>query len=132
MGEFRKDLDTLLVCAGILVLCAVLRPHGGTVQAGRWDLPPVCAFRAMTGYDCPGCGLTRGFVLLARGSWWDAGRMNPVAPALFLLALVQLPYRAWVLWRRIPTARRPRVFAWVGPIHIAALFLCWLVRLGGE
>lgn len=129
VDEFRRDRDTLVVCAGILVLSAVIRLHHGTVQAGEWELPPICGFRALTGQDCPGCGLTRGFVLLVRGRWGDAGRMNPMAPALFLLTLLQFPYRVWVLWKRIPTDKRPRAFGWVGPIHIAALVLCWLARL---
>ncbi|MDG2125634.1 MAG: DUF2752 domain-containing protein [Verrucomicrobiales bacterium] len=50
------------VAAAMLVVCGVL---GGLQQAGIriW----LCPFRAVTGLDCPGCGLTRGACELMRG-----------------------------------------------------------------
>ncbi len=41
-----------------------------------------CAFRAVTGTSCPGCGMTRAFLLLSQLRIDDALAMNPAAPFL--------------------------------------------------
>lgn len=60
------------------LLGAVLFNHTGT--------PPflVCPFRATTGVPCPGCGLTRSFMAIARGHFEEALRMHLFGPVLFL------------------------------------------------
>lgn len=57
---------------------AALFNHSGT--------PPflICPFRAITGIPCPGCGLTRSFMAIARGDFENALRMHLFGPVLFL------------------------------------------------
>ncbi len=57
------------------------------------QIPQVCAFRLITRIPCPGCGLTRSFVAMAHGEILAAWEFNPMGPVLFLLCVLQLPYR---------------------------------------
>ncbi|MGI9034640.1 MAG: DUF2752 domain-containing protein [Pyrinomonadaceae bacterium] len=41
---------------------------------------PPCPFHAMTGWNCPGCGLTRGFHALFRGDVLSALHYNAMLP----------------------------------------------------
>lgn len=56
-------------------------------------LPETCPSRVILGVSCPGCGLTRSFVAMARGDFDAAIRFNPMGPALFVLCWLQIPYR---------------------------------------
>ncbi|EKD50443.1 MAG: hypothetical protein ACD_62C00542G0003 [uncultured bacterium] len=63
----------------------------GTLTLGWFvtpsDLPQetLCTFRRLFHFDCPGCGLTRAFLLLARGHLIDAITYNAAAPILYIL-----------------------------------------------
>ena len=41
-----------------------------------------CVFRTLTGFACPGCGMTRAFLLLSQLRIDDALATNPAAPFL--------------------------------------------------
>lgn len=47
-----------------------------------------CATKQILGFDCPGCGLQRAFVLLVQGEFLEAFYMYPAIFALIPLALV--------------------------------------------
>jgi hypothetical protein len=48
---------------------------------------PVCPFHALTGLNCPGCGLTRGFHALFQGDVLTALHFNALLPVYLLLFL---------------------------------------------
>ena len=88
----------------------------------------LCFFRRLTEVPCPGCGMTRAFVHLARGEWLAALADHPLAP-LVVLELAA----GWALWGLALAGRyRPRPERWLGPwllAHAAALGALWLGRL---
>lgn len=65
-------------------------------------LLPGCPFKALTGYACATCGLTRCLLSLGHGEWRAAFHWHPVAAAgMFLLPLLA----GWDLlrvWRNRP------------------------------
>ena len=68
----------LLAPAAVLAATALL-PAG-------WESPlPLCAVKALTGLDCPGCGMTRAFLLIGHGRIADATAMHPVSIAAYLI-----------------------------------------------
>lgn len=69
------------VLAGCVAL-AVVDPAQG---------PPICPFRALTGWDCPGCGGTRAAHQLLTGNLAAAVDLN-------VLAVLALPFVVWALW----------------------------------
>jgi hypothetical protein len=48
---------------------------------------PACPFHALTGLNCPGCGLTRGFHALFQGDVMTALHFNALLPVYLLLFL---------------------------------------------
>jgi hypothetical protein len=58
---------------------------GWLVDPGRSDLFPVCPLFALTGYACPGCGLTRGFHALFHGDIIPAIDFNALIPVWALI-----------------------------------------------
>lgn len=52
-------------------------------EPGKTGLFPICMFRFVTGYQCPGCGSTRALHQILHGHLVAAFMLNP----LFLIAL---------------------------------------------
>jgi hypothetical protein len=59
-------------------------PRDDIALAGR-RLPPMCAFRIVTGHRCPGCGTTRAFLYMFRLEPLNAVRANVFSPVTFAL-----------------------------------------------
>ena len=96
-------------------------------------LPQTCLSRSIFGISCPGCCLTRSFVAMGHGDLHGAFLANPVGPVIYLLCLLQAPYRlveyfglgpsnAW--WTAIKG--RMDLVLWA---LLAALFVQWVVRM---
>jgi hypothetical protein len=78
--------------AGAAYVAAVDPSEGGVY--------PICPFRAITGWWCPGCGLTRATHHLLHGDLADALRFNLlVVPVLALIGAV------WAGWYLRSTGR---------------------------
>ena len=96
-------------------------------EPGKTGLFPVCVFRFVTGYTCPGCGSTRAMHQLLHGHVVAAFMLNP----LFLLAI---PFLLYALLRYSVIVMRggvPRPNA-LPPSYIYALFFIvlsfWIFR----
>jgi hypothetical protein len=76
--------------------------------------PGLCVFHVFTGWECPGCGMTRAFLALGRGAIAEAIRLNALAPALF---------GGGLLWLARPGVRPI-------PARIGALLLLAVVGYG--
>lgn len=130
----RRYHRNILAAAAVVLLVAVLL-HGdgiGPLRLPWFDvpLPVTCSFRSATGLDCPGCGLSRSFVALARGRPGDAWRLNPAGLLFFAFLLAQFPYRLWQLRRLArgrPEARLPLLglLPW---LLLGVLLVQWLLR----
>jgi hypothetical protein len=106
-----------LLLGGCVALALVDPTHG----------PPLCPFKAVTGYDCPGCGGTRAMHQLLTGHLATALDLN-------LLAVLAAPFVLWALFvslaaalggGRIASLDVPR--RWAGALAVlVALF--WVVR----
>lgn len=58
------------------------------VDPNRPNLVPACAFRALTGVDCPGCGGTRAVHALLHGDVGNALNHNALATVAILMGIV--------------------------------------------
>jgi len=86
----QRGRRTGLWIAGGLALtgCLVV----GIVDPNETQLLPACAFKAATGLDCPGCGMTRGLHALLRGDPVRALSHNVLLVTLLALSAI---YVAW-------------------------------------
>ena len=94
-------------------------------------LPGTCWFHNLTGYPCPGCGLTRCFICLADGRLARAWSFNPAGLVVFVLVVAQVPYRVIQVWRirHDRTPWYPRTTSSVLAYALAgALLLQWICR----
>jgi hypothetical protein len=121
------------VLAVLLVTARWLRPdprgYGTHTQLG---LMP-CAFRGMTGYPCPSCGMTTAFAWVMRGHLVEAWRANPAGTLLApVFGLIVIPWLAVCAWSGRPRwgARSidgPVIFLVVATVAVS--LLAWSVRL---
>jgi len=100
----RSMVERLLAAAGVIAMA------GGSATVWAFDptqthLFPVCPLLALTGFACPGCGLTRGFHALFHGDIVTALDFNgliPIWTVIFGYLFVSL----------VLTATRGRVLPW--------------------
>jgi hypothetical protein len=137
LAKWRHRHHWEMLVVSIVVIAAAFALSVGkdeTVGFGRSPalrLPPLCASRALFGVDCPGCGLTRCFVLLAHGRWAESFAMNRAGGVVAMALLVQIPYRIIAIRRHesLPLGVwLPRIVGWT---VIAALVGNWMARLAG-
>ena len=96
-------------------------------EPGKTGLFPVCLFRFLTGYQCPGCGSTRAMHQLLHGHVLAAFELNPfflVAIPFLMYALIR--YSVIVMRGGVPAHNR------LPPQYIYALFFIvlsfWIFR----
>lgn len=63
-----------------------------------------CPFHTITGIECPGCGMTRACIALARGDIGNAFQYNPFSLGLVLFAggFALFPSDIRRCWQRLP------------------------------
>lgn len=94
-----------------------------------WPVPQTCFSRQIFGVDCPGCGLTRSYVYLIHGHLAAAWAMHRVGWLMFIMTVLQIPYR-WLAIRHQHRELIPmRVSKIIGGTLIALLILNWLLGI---
>jgi len=122
----RRHLLVSVLVVGIALLLPL--PKEGQLTFFGQPLPPLCALKALTGVNCPGCGLTRSFVSMAHLSPSLAWSYNRAGCLFFLILAAQVPLRAWALFQSPPPAPSSKGERWVYLI-IALVLLNWFVDL---
>lgn len=118
------------IAAAVVVTARVLSPdpiHGSSAQLG---LPP-CGFQQLTGYPCPGCGLTTAFSYMAHFDPGGAWHVNAFGILLFAVTAGFVPFaitalvRGWSLHGALD-----RIHGEQTVIALSLLALAyWLVRV---
>jgi len=80
---FKPALAPLLQHRSLLILLAGLAAIQIGLTAAGWQSWQ-CPIYAVSGMPCPGCGLSRATVLLARGQWNAAIHMHAFAPVVLV------------------------------------------------
>ncbi|MFH1475994.1 MAG: DUF2752 domain-containing protein [Verrucomicrobiota bacterium] len=120
-------LPWTLIGGGVLLAAAIL-----PLDRIPWT---ICTFRRLTGYPCPSCGLTRGFVAMAHGQWLAVLHTCPLAALLYAATAFVFAVNAAALLcgvRLIPgLCFKWRARAWMVLLCFFGLLvlLNWLYRL---
>ena len=99
----------------------------GVIDPNTTKIFPACAFKATTGLDCPGCGMTRGLHSLLNGDITRALSHNILLVAILATTVV------WFGWNAIArrTGRRELHFEFKRNAWIAiglAVVAFWVLR----
>jgi len=87
---------------------------------GRPDAFGGCALKALTGFDCPGCGGTRAFWYLVHGNLPEAARHHVFA--VFAAPFLAYLYLSWAV-QRVFNLRLPQLP--LRPRMIVGFFVAW-------
>jgi uncharacterized protein DUF2752 len=87
-GIANRRLTAVLIWSTLAVASVYLY----VFEPGKSGFFPVCPFRALTGFTCPGCGSTRGLHRLLHGDVVAAFQFNP-------LLVLSLPFLLYALLR---------------------------------
>lgn len=98
-NEFVNRRLTVLAIWSIVVGAAT---YAFVFEPGRTGIFPLCPFRALTGFACPGCGATRALHQLLHGNLIAAFQLNP-------LFLIGLPFLLAVLVRHTSFTMRRQI-----------------------
>jgi len=112
----RSSYLPIAFILGVFALSAIL-PIGWVASV------PLCFFRSVTGWDCPGCGLTRAFIAFFHGDFTGAIRLNGMAPVFILWLAVYLGDHLY----RLITGKKPNWFSPQGNKLIAYSFLALML-----
>jgi hypothetical protein len=83
---------------------------------------PGCPFRAMTGVDCPFCGMTRATVAMGGGDFGSAFGFHPFAPFLLVAVLAILAIVILGKTELLMRGRRPLIL-------LSTVLVMWALRL---
>jgi len=88
-------------------------------------LPDLCTFRNLFAIDCPGCGMTRSFILTSRFRLADAWTMNPAGTLAFASIVLSIPWRItqWIM------LTRGRPIQSTAPLEVGWLTMITLVMM---
>ncbi|QEG40053.1 DUF2752 domain-containing protein [Roseimaritima ulvae] len=125
----------LVGLTAVVAAAAMLRFEAPRTVLLPWSdvaLPESCGAQRMLGIDCPGCGLTRSFILTAHGRLGDAFQMHPAGTLAFIVLTLIIPLRLWQGYR-VAIGRPPRstVMAevWVLLSLLVLSFVWWGIKL---
>lgn len=114
----------------IVVLIFATLSLAALVVARAWPVDsvtsgePTCIVRLLFNLPCPGCGMTRAWVLTAHGDLLTAFEYNLFGPIGMAVALGAVGFVAYSLVRRRPPERLLSV---VNPRWLLGLLVVWLV-----
>ena len=123
--EDRTHLNFLL--SGVLVLAGLGYAARRPAAAGR--LPHICLSQKLLGVPCPGCGVTRSLLAMARGDVAASLRHNPAGALVFAHLAAQVPLRALALARADAGGAVEAASKELGGAVLATLLLVWAVRV---
>lgn len=124
---FLLFLWALLILGGVLASASA-----DNVAVAGLPVPPLCPFRLLTGHNCPGCGLTRALVLALHGQWRASVHMHLWGIPLALLAVLQIPYRIYLIRGGHPLSLPAPVKTWAGRLVLLSLLVPWAVKLAAS
>jgi hypothetical protein len=121
-----KRVFPLLIIFSVLTL-------GWFVQPSQISSIPLCLFKFVFHVDCPGCGLTRSFLVLSRGHIMEAVRFNPAGPLIYLLFIAYFIEGVIRLGKPdFSLLLPPRLAKSYSLIVVLVLIAQWLVKLSVE
>ena len=133
-GDVILHVLFLSMSTVVLLMSCLMSNDGGSrvfLPGFQTAIPSMCSTRVLTGIDCPGCGLTRAFISISHGRFFEAWQFNPASFAVYAFVAAQIPWHSIQLWR-IARRRRPLEsnLVYLAPIGLVVVMMVnWLIKL---
>lgn len=116
----------------IIILCFLITPFFILYSPNKQyvlsifsiDLPGTCLSRALFNTECPGCGMTRAFVLITHGHFKESMAIHRLAPLLYIFFIYLVIYKIYCICN--PGKKLNRLFEEL-QFLIPFLVICLLV-----
>lgn len=130
-SRFDRNNDIAWLAGAVVVLALSFAltpsPAGYGTHTQLW-LPP-CTFHTVTHIPCPFCGTTTSFCHISRLRVSEAFRSNVLGPIVYVLVLLQIPYRIYSLVKKRPPLRLRDDSPWFVCILLAVIVVAWAVNI---
>ncbi len=135
-SEVQLRVIMMAMAAVVMLMSFAMNVVGATavyLPGMEIPLPESCGSRLAFGVDCPACGMTRAFISISHGRFYDAWRFNPASFLTYLFIFIQLPWHGYQLYRMRRNQRRiDAIWIYYLPMAVLAAMLCqWLVKVSG-
>ena len=132
MNRNLCHIAILLVCIAIVAgAFAFTLDDLGLYSFGfKWRLH--CLLDHLFGIKCAFCGMTRSFTAITDGDIAAAFEYHRLGPVLFFFIVLQIPYRIWAISPKKISERVTRVHAGLAAFVLTAIFVNWLIYMGGR
>lgn len=137
-SEIRRHISVIVAAVLVLILATLLVVRSDERVALRWwpswPAPETCLSRTWLQIDCPACGLTRSFVLLAAGQFAESVQRHRVGWLVVLFVVWQIPYRLLRVRTIMKTGMTRLATRWPRRCTFAAaaiLVVNWIGKLCG-
>jgi len=130
LNKVNQHLVIALVSAFILVGARLSVASSESVNIFGIRAPGLCAFKLLTTWDCPGCGLTRSLIHALHGDYSKSYAMHVWGIPLMLILVFQAPYRVFRYFKPgfNPWKMPDRVKKWISPAIFLSLILPWTAK----
>lgn len=96
-NERQLDIILILLCLVPIVLSFFLSTDGNhcTLHILWFSIIDTnrCAFKSLTGFNCPVCGMTRCFTYMTHGALLSAWKISHAGVVLYLFCIYEIVYR---------------------------------------
>ena len=83
----------------------------------------ICIFKNLSGYPCPGCGITRGTIALFSGKFLQSFILNPMAIVINIMAITAL------VWMSIDLIKGKQSFEKASKFKLKPIWIIILILL---
>ena len=116
-----------LAVAAVWLLMALAATYVFIFEPGKSGFFPVCPFRALTGFTCPGCGTTRALHHLLHGDFWSAFQLNPFTMIMLPIMLYVMASHTYSVVRGAPLKQKPLNANYIWLLFVVVLSF-WIFR----
>jgi hypothetical protein len=114
--------------AALLFFAAFSSVNFGRVTLFGYTIPSLCMFHNITGFDCPGCGITRSFIFALHGQWYNSYLMHLWGIPLAAIVAFQIPYRIWRAAGGRPFQVSTQTSRWIKIFVVISILVPWIVK----
>src|SRR5262245_54007376 len=116
------------VFSALLIFAAFSSVNFGRVTLFGYTIPSLCMFHNITGFDCPGCGITRSFIYALHGQWYISYLMHLWGIPLAAIVIFQVPYHLWRATGGGPFHVSARISRWIRIFVVISIVVPWIVK----